>query len=155
MKNLSKPKPITEPFVQSQIIEHLKLKGWGKNLVEKGLNEHGVDIKVKNDKFGRYWLIETKGDPSESVKSPYGSRISSFHSAIGQILTRMHTEGKSNYKYRYKYGIGLPITYKEMALRKMPHDVCNKLNLYFFFVDHKGEVQVYDYKAIKNNKESK
>lgn len=155
MNNTNKQKPITEPFVQQKIVEYLAQNGWSKNLVAKGLNEHGVDIKVKNDKVSRYWLIEAKGDPSEMVKSPYGSRISCFHSAIGQILTRMHTEGKTNYKYRYKYGVGLPITYKEMVLRKIPYDVCNKLNLYFFFVDHKGEVQEYDYKAIKNNKELK
>ena len=139
----------TEPFVQKSIIEYLGLKGWANNLKSKELTESGCDIKVCNNRFARYWLIECKGDPSEKVKSPSGSRSSCFNSALGQIITRMHTNRKRSYKYGYKYGIGFPSSYKKMVIKKLPYDVCDKLNLYVFFVNHKGEVEEYDYKQIK------
>jgi hypothetical protein len=140
---------LTEPFTQSAIIQHLQKNGWSSNLMSKELKETGVDIKVRNDKFSRYWLIEVKGDPSEKVKSPSGSRSSSFNSALGQIITRMHTNRKRGYKYGYKYGIGFPLSFKNMVLKKLPHDVCDKLNLYIFLVHPNGEVEEYDHKKLK------
>lgn len=81
---MNKPRKIlTETFVQDSLIEYLKDNGWGKSLKGAELWEHGVDIKVRNDKFARYWLIEVKGDPSAKVKNPGGSRSSSFNSALG------------------------------------------------------------------------
>lgn len=144
-----KEKLLEEPFVQKSIVKYLACEGWGLNLTSRGLNEHGVDIKVKNNKIARYWLIETKGDPGIKVKSPYGSRISTFHSALGQIITRMHTTGKAGYKYRYKYGVGFPMSFKEMILKKLPYDTCDKLNLYLFFVNGRGDVEKYSHKEIK------
>lgn len=114
--------------------------------------EQGVDIKVRNDKFSRYWLIEAKGDPSIKVKSPAGSMSSSFNSAVGQIITRMHRNGARGYKYGYKYGIAFPVSFKKMVLRKMPFDVMDKLNLYIFFVDRAGFVEEIDWKKLKENK---
>lgn len=61
---------ITETFVQNSVINYLKDNKWSSNLVSKDLKSHGVDIKVRNDKFSRYWLIEVKGDPGINVKSP-------------------------------------------------------------------------------------
>lgn len=146
---MKETKLLEEPFVQQSIVKHLSLKGWSRNLTSRGLNEHGVDIKVKNNKVSRYWLIETKGDPSIKVKSPYGSRISTFHSALGQIITRMHTDRKRGYKYGYKYGIGFPVSFKEMVLKKLPYDTCDKLNLYVFFVNKRGDVEEYNHEGIK------
>tara|TARA_Y100000310_G_scaffold288684_2_gene314561 strand:- start:8074 stop:8529 length:456 start_codon:yes stop_codon:yes gene_type:complete len=146
---MKKVKLLKEPFVQDSIISYLKEQGWNSNLVSKNLTEVGVDIKVRNNKFSRYWLIEVKGDPSEKVKSPSGIRSSSFNSALGQIITRMHTNRKRGYKYGYKYGMGFPSSYKKMALKKLPYDVCDKLNLYLFFVNNKGEVEEFDHRKIK------
>lgn len=140
---------ITEDFVQNKVIEYLKSNGWNTSLQNAELWEQGVDIKVRNDKVSRYWLIEAKGDPSIKVKSPLGSMSSSFNSAVGQIITRMHTNGKRGYKYRYKYGIAFPISFKKMVLRKMPFDVMDKLNLYLFFVNKQGEVEELNWKRIK------
>lgn len=141
---------ISEPFVQKSIIEYLISQGWSLNLTSRELTEAGCDIKVRNNKFSRYWLIECKGDPSESVKSKSGSRSSNFNSALGQIITRMHTKRKRNYKYGYKYGIGFPSSYKKMVIKKLPYDICDKLNLYLFFANEIGEVEEYDYKKIKS-----
>lgn len=140
---------ITEDFVQNSLIEYLKLQGWSKSLKSAELWEKGVDIKVRNDKFSRYWLIEAKGDPSIKVKNPSGSQSSSFNSAVGQIITRMHRNGTRSYKYGYKYGIAFPISFREMILRKMPYDVMDKLNLYLFFVKSNGNVEELDWKKIK------
>lgn len=141
---------ITEDFVQKCLIKHLEACGWSKSLKSAELWEHGVDIKVCNNKFSRYWLIEAKGDPSIKVKSPLGSQSSSFNSALGQIITRMHRNGKRGYKYGYKYGIAFPVSFKKMVLRKIPHDVMDKLNLYLFFVDGMGNVEEINWKMLKN-----
>ncbi len=143
---------ITEDFVQNALIKYLEKEGWSKSLQSAELWEQGVDIKVRNNKVSRYWLIEAKGDPSIKVKSPAGSQSSSFNSAVGQIITRMHRNGVRGYKYGYKYGIAFPISFKKMVLRKMPFDVMDKLNLYLFFVDKKGNVEEIHWKKLKELK---
>jgi len=140
---------ITEPFVQKSIIKYLASLHWQRSLIKAELNQSGVDIKIRNNQYGRDWLIEVKGDPSERVKSPSGSRSSSFNSALGQIITRMHTNRKRAYKYGNKYGIGLPVSFKKMVLKKLPYDTCDKLNLYVFFVNHRGDVEEFDHKKLK------
>jgi len=153
---------MTEPFVREKIEEYLKKNGWSDNLQPPTLRGHGVDIKVKKEKpkkYGRYWLIETKGDPGPKVKSPGGSRSSSFNSAVGQIITRMHTKRK-RYKqgyHGYKYGVGFPLSSKKKVLNNLPYHVCEKLNLYAFFVNFSGEVEEYDHEKIEKiqNKKSK
>ncbi len=143
---------ITEIFVQNSLIDYLKMNGWSKSLKSAELWEQGVDIKVCNNKFSRYWLIEAKGDPSVNVKNPSGSMSSSFNSALGQIITRMHTEGARGYKYRYKYGVAFPLSFKKMVLKKIPYDVMDKLNLYLFFITNTGDVEIIDWKKLKNIK---
>lgn len=140
---------ITEDFVQNAIVKHLEANGWSKSLQSSELWEQGVDIKVRNNRYSRYWLIEAKGDPSLKVKNPSGSQSSSFNSAVGQIITRMHRNGKSGYKYGYKYGVAFPLSFRKMVLRKIPFDVMDKLNLYLFFVDKIGNVEELDWKKIK------
>ncbi len=143
---------LTEDFVQSKLIKHLERQGWSKSLKSAELWEHGVDIKVRNNKFSRYWLIEVKGDPSAKVKSPGGSRSSSFNSALGQIVTRMHRNGKRVYKYGYKYGIAFPSSFRPMVTKKMPFDIMDKLNLYIFFVEPNGAVEEISWRVMKNMK---
>lgn len=144
------PRLLKELFVQSSIRKHLLQQGYGENLRNTNLREHGVDIKVKHRKYGRYYLVEVKGDPSSRVKSPEGSRNSIMNSAIGQIITRMHTERKKGYKYGYKYGIAFPHSFKERILNKIPYDICDKLNLNIFLVDNMGRVEEYNYKKLKD-----
>ncbi len=143
-------KIIKEDFVQRCVVQYLEAQGWSKSLQSAELWEHGVDIKVRNNKFSRYWLIEAKGDPSAIVKSPGGSRSSSFNSALGQIITRMHRKGKRAYKYGYKYGIAFPVSFRKMIIKKLPFDVMDKLNLYLFFVDAQGNTEEIDWKKMKH-----
>jgi len=145
---------MTESSVRKKIEKYLKDNGWSDNLQPPALRRRGVDIKVKKEKpkkFGRYWLIEVKGDPSKKVKSPAGSRSSSFNSAVGQIITRMHTKRK-RYKqsyHGYKYGIGFPSSFKTKVLNNLPYYTCERLNLYAFFVNSRGRVEEYDHGSIK------
>lgn len=149
---MKKREIITEPFVQKSVVKYLEEKGWSKSLKSAELFEQGVDIKVRNNRFSRYWLIEAKGDPSEKVKSPSGSMSSSFNSAVGQIITRMHRRGRRAYKYGYKYGIALPYSFRKMAIRKMPFDVLDKLNLYMFFVTQSGQVEEISWRMLRKMK---
>lgn len=140
---------ISEDFVRDQIVKYLTSNGWSKSMVSKTLREHGVDIKVRNDKFSRYWLIEAKGDASPNAKHPRSHREVHFNLALGQIITRMKTSGTRGYKYRYKYGVGYPESFKDLVVRRLPYDVCDKLNLYIFFVNELGEVEVLNWKDLK------
>lgn len=141
---------LTEDFVQAKIVAYLKTKGWNTSLRAKNLKEHGVDIKVRNDKFSRYWLIEVKGDASPKAKYPKSHREVNFNLALGQVITRMQTNGVRSYKYRYKYGVGYPSSFKELVLRRLSYDVCDKLNLFIFFVNEAGEVEQYDWRGVKD-----
>ncbi len=140
---------LSEKFVQDSIVEYLFRKGWSRNLRTKTLKEHGVDIKVRNNKFGRYWLIECKGEAGDGAKAPLSRREANFRTALGQIITRMSTSGQRSYKYRYKYGVGFPLSFESLVVRRLPYDVCDKLNIYAFLVDTNGKVKLYDWRALR------
>jgi len=141
-------KLLTEPFVQKCVRKYLKKDNYGKNIKNTGLKEHGPDIKVKHNDFGRYYIVECKGDPSPNVKSMGGSRSSSLNSALGQIISRMHT-GRKSLRGGYNYGVAFPESFQKIALKKIPYYVCNRLRLSIFIVNHTGEVEKYDYKRLK------
>jgi len=151
---------LPEPFVQEAVIKYLakRNKGWGLYLKSAELHEQGVDIKVKNNNYGRYWLIEVKGDPSAKVKSPAGSRSSSFNSAIGQIITRMHSNRSEKYRecyHGYKYGIAFSTYFRDMVIKKVPFNVLRRLCLYIFFVDKNGKVEEIYWSELKKIQEEK
>ena len=52
---------MTEEFVKNSIIKFLSRKEWGTNLQFGELREKGVDIKVRHNRYSRYFLIECKG----------------------------------------------------------------------------------------------
>lgn len=148
----NKQKILTEPFVQRYVRKYLSELGYGQteDLKNTDLHKQGVDIKVKNRKYGRYFLVEVKGDPSIKATSPGGWRSSALNSALGQIITRMKRDGRPGYKYGYKYGIGFPTSFKNMLIHKVPFDAFNKLNLYAFFVSPSGQVECYDWRGIRD-----
>ncbi|OGG55134.1 hypothetical protein A3D62_00835 [Candidatus Kaiserbacteria bacterium RIFCSPHIGHO2_02_FULL_49_11] len=147
-------KLLPEKFVQDNIIEYLFRKGWSRNLRSKGTDEHGVDIKVRNNRYARYWLVECKGDASKTAKYPRSHREVCFNLALGQIITRMKSDGKRGYKYIYKYGVGFPVSFESMVVRRLPYSVADKLNLYIFLVDDKGKVVLYDWKKLREHQKA-
>ena len=148
-------KPLSERFVQNSIIEYLFRNGWSRNLRAKGLDEHGVDIKVRHIRYARYWLIECKGDASTKAKYPKSHEVNSFIFALGQILTRMKSDGQRGYKYGYKFGVGFPAGFRDLVISRLPSNVADKLNLYVFLVEKDGSVGVLDWKELKKLQTSK
>ena len=141
-------KQIPELFVQKCVRRHLLKSGFGIDLAHTELHEHGVDIKVKHQNYGRYYLVEAKGDPTPQVKSPEGWRSSAMNSALGQIITRMHTKRKHG-KYGYNYGIAFPSSFKKRVLGKIPYYVCKALRLNIFLVSRNGKVDEYTNRQLK------
>lgn len=135
-------KPISEQFVERSIIKYLSKNEWGTNLQFGGLREKGVDIKVRHNRYPRYFLIECKGKGSRpQMDDNY------FVYSLGQIITRMNTTGRT----RYYYGLGLSESSAKIALRRLPWQVAKKLLLYVFSVDEKGKVRKYDWQELKKH----
>lgn len=136
-----KLKILTEKFVRRSIIEWLFRNGWGRNLREKETKEHGVDIKVRHNKYPRYFLIETKGESSS--KSAVSQRETGFVYCLGQIITRI--KGPS----RYYYGLGLPESIARIAIRRLPWYVGKELLIFIFSVDNAGKVSKYSWQDLR------
>lgn len=132
---------MTEESIQRSIIKYLSRNKWGTNLQFVGLHERGVDIKVRHNRYSRYFLIECKG---EGIGR--GSNEVAFVYSLGQIITRMKSSGTT----RYYYGLGLPEKSAKIALRRLPWQVAKKLLLYIFSVDRKGKVVRYTWKELKS-----
>jgi hypothetical protein len=131
---------LSEKFVKQSIIKWLFRNGWGRNLEAGELRDRGVDIKVRNNKFSRYFLIETKGQG----KIRQADEVAFVYS-LGQIVTRMKVGAA-----RYYYGLGLPESSAKIAIRRVPWQVAKKLLLYVFSVNKKGKVKQYSWKNIKS-----
>lgn len=137
---------MTEEFVKNSIIKYLSRKEWGTNLHFGSLRERGVDIKVRHNRYSRYFLIECKG---QGVGR--GSSEVAFIYSLGQIISRMKSGGTT----RYYYGLGLPEKSAKIALRRLPWQVAKKLLLYVFSVDLNGVVAKYAWQDLKKVQEFK
>lgn len=135
-------KIISERFVRRAIINYLARKGWDRGLREKETAEHGVDIKVRHNKYSRYFFVETKGESSS--KFAKSVREVAFVYSLGQIVTRMKVGGA-----RYYYGVGLPELVAKIAVRRIPWQVAKKLLLNIFSVSNSGKVKQYSWQEIK------
>lgn len=133
---------MNEDFVKNSIIKYLSANGWG-YFQFGGLHDHGVDIKCRNHKYSRYFLIETKGQgKTKQMDENY------FVYSLGQIITRMNCGGNT----RNYYALGLPDSVAKKAIKRIPWQVAKKLLLYIFSVNEKGKVELYSWKDIKNKK---
>jgi hypothetical protein len=135
---------LSEKFVKKAIVKWLFKNGWGTNLEIGELRDPGVDIRVRNNKYSRYFLIETKGEGSKLSNSRRSQRETHFVYGVGQIITRMKT-GNS----RYYYGLGVPESIARIAIRRLPWQVAKKLLIYIFSVNAKGKVNVHSWKDLK------
>jgi len=137
-------KLMNEKFVRRAVIKWLSRKGYNLGLRERETNEHGIDIKVRHHKYPRYFLVEVKGDPdTKKVKYPHSRREVSFVYVIGQIVLRMR------YKAKYKYAIGLPISYSDKVFRRLTPILLKKLNLSVLLVNNEGKVKEITWKNLK------
>jgi hypothetical protein len=131
---------MSETFVKNAVIRWLSRNGWGTNLEFDELHAHGVDIRVRNNRYSRYFLIEAKGEG----KNRSGSEVAFVYS-LGQIITRMKDGGST----RNYYGLALPAKSAQIALRRVPWQVSKKLQLYIFSVNADGNVERYSWQDIK------
>ena len=134
---------MAEDQVQVRIIAYLKEIGYGRNLVSKTGKEHGVDIRVRNNKVGRYFLVECKGDGGRSHLHNH------FYISLGQIISRMHTDRSAKDEFGYKYGIAAPNSWRKKVIKHLPYYVCKKLNLHVFLVGSDEEVEYLSWKELK------
>lgn len=130
---------ISETFVKNAIIKWLSSNGWG-HLKFDDLHTHGVDIRAKAIKYGRYYFIEAKGLGSNRSSAEVG-----FIYSLGQLITRM-ADGGTTINY---YALGLPEKSAKIALRRLPWQVSKKLHLNILSVDEDGNVEHYTWKQIK------
>lgn len=144
-----------EPFIQDSVIKYLADKGYSKNIVSKGLHEHGADIRVCNEKYSRYWLVECKGG-SRNAKNTGSADVSNFLVGLAQIITRIHSKTMPTAtKGSNKYGVAYPDYFKDKHLKKVHWTVCKQLNLHFFFVDKDGNVEEYNWQRIRTKNEGR
>lgn len=118
------------------------------NLRVGELRDRGVDIRVRHNKYPRYFLIETKGEGSIKSKSHQSQKETNFVYGLGQLITRMETEA------RYYYGLGLPESSAGIAVRRVPWKVAKKLLFYVFSVDSIGRVKQYTWQDLKKVQKS-
>jgi len=129
---------MTEQEIQKCIVSYLAAKGWGSNIETKKLSEKGCDIVLRNDRYGRYFFIECKGDPKETTKNKHSSREVAFVYSLGQIITRI-----DNPKAGYYYGLGLPEKTAKIAMRRISRYLALHLKLHIFSVRENGVVKEY------------
>ena len=141
---------ITEKFVEDNVKKFLIKDGFLDNGKQKELWEHGVDIKMKHKDCGWYYLVECKGEPGARgvVKSFSGSMSSSINSAIGQIISRMHTKRKSRHG-GYNFSVAFPVSFREKVIKRIPFYACKNLRLSLFFVKHNGDVEKITWSELK------
>lgn len=137
----SERNPLDEEFVKHSIVKYLSGKGWGH--FEYGtLHVHGVDIRARKIGYGRYLSVETKGNSllrqSDEVAFVY---------SLGQIATRMKDSGST----RNYYGLGLPDSAANIALRRLPWQVAKKLLLSVYSVNRAGEVEEFSWKELRKS----
>ena len=135
---------MTEEFVKNSVIKYLSRKEWGTNLHFGSLRDRGVDIKVRHNRYSRYFLIECKGDPNpDTFGSVNSGREVAFNYVLGQIVSRMRSKSK------YWYAIGLPDSMREKIIKRLPKEVCKKLRLKILLVSENGKVEELNWRHLK------
>ena len=135
-------KSISEEFVKRAMIKWLTRNEWGTNLEFGDLRDKGVDIRVRHNRYSRYFLIETKGEGAS--KSWRSQNEVNFVYGLGQLITRMNTGGA-----RYYYGLAFPDVMARIAIRRIPWQVAKKLLLYIFSVTKNEKVKQYTWQDLK------
>jgi hypothetical protein len=130
----------SESKVIAAVVRWLYRNGYG-YLVYKEKAHHGVDIRVRNLRYSRYFFIEAKGDPIKA-KYPDSSRTVDFWTAIGQIVSRMRTLS-ADY-----YGVAFPVSYYK-KIKNLPWVFCKKNRLHVFLVDG-NKVKCLNWRQLKS-----
>lgn len=144
-KELKKADVLSEDKVKEYVIKWLSKNNYG-HFQYGDKKKHGPDIKAKQNRYGVYYIIEAKEEGATSQVND-----SNFLNSLGQIITRMNV-GKQT---QYRYGLALPEKLARIALRRIPWQVCRKLNLRVLMVNNDGNVKEHLPKDIKKEQEKK
>ena len=144
-KELKKADVLSEDKVKEYVIKWLSRNDYG-DFTYGDKKDRGPDIKAKKNGYGVYYIIEAK---KEGATAPLNDNY--FLNSLGQIITRMNV-GK---RTKYSYGLALPEKSAKIALRRIPWQVCEKLNLRVLMVSKDGTVKEYKPKDIKKEQEKK
>jgi hypothetical protein len=125
---------LTEDQVKNAVIAALGKRDFIPTKI-RALSEHGVDITAKHRNYSRYFLVEVKGDPPNSVKNSRSGREVRFLLSVGQLITRIQP------KRGYYYGLAFPATYKTMVTRRIHPTLLKELKIQLFFVDTRRNVE--------------
>ena len=151
---------IDEDYITNRVINYMENKvngNWhAEKTVKADLNQHGVDIKLIGGKRNsEYFFIECKG--KSYAKSARSINREGWLNALGQIVTRMNVKryynssnGGKEINRAYKYGLGLYWESAQVALRRIPKEIAQVLNLYIFSVNDKGEVKCFTPSQFKD-----
>ena len=128
---------MSERFVQNAIADYLgRREHYATNLRIKLATEHDVDIRVRHNRYGRWFLIETKGETDSKSARSYSETM--FIYSLGQIVTRMKSGARDN------YGLGLPEPSAQIAIKRIPWRAAEKLHLHIFSDTKTQHVKMYD-----------
>jgi len=142
-------KSISEDAVKNAVLVFLGKHGWRPTDI-KTIHEHGVDIMVRKQNYGRYFCIEVKGDPSPKVVSQRSGREVRFVESLGQLLTRINPDNG------YYYGLAYPTSYRKLVLGRLRFpSMLKKLKIHLFFVDEKRRVEDLTWKDLNSKSGSK
>src|SRR3989344_1984168 len=91
---------ITESNVVNAVENYLEKKGY-KIKVKKGISSHGADIKTDyHPIYRKQFIIEAKGEAGQKKSSSHPIKHNAFYYMLGQILSRMDSEGNRPNKGR-------------------------------------------------------
>ena len=122
-----------EQFIHETMIMYLEGKGYTKVVNASKLWEHGVDIKVRNKDYSRYWIIEVKGPGSRQAM-----RVNYFIAILGETLQRM-TDSNA------RYSIALPDLEQFRRLwERLPQLAKERTTIDVIFVDEDGNISFLD-----------
>ena len=126
--------PLTEERVRNAVIAKLASMNYMPRAINS-LSEHGVDITARHQRYGRYFLVEVKGEPRNGVKSAKAGREVRFLQGLGQLITRIQPERG------YYYGLAFPSTYRDTVTRRLHPALLKRLKIHLFFVDDRLKVE--------------
>jgi hypothetical protein len=104
--------------------------------------EHGLDILMRNVRYGRFLCIEAKGDGGRAACAPGSGRETRFLISLGQVLTRMRP------RTGYHYGLAYPDSYRTLVVRRIDHEVLKVLRIRLYFVDRTGAVEEATWRTL-------
>jgi hypothetical protein len=113
-------------------------------------NNSIFNLLSKTFRRGEIYNSEIKGE--SRIKSARSVSENAFVYSLGQIVTRMKVVDA---RHAYNYGLGLPESSANIAIRRIPWQFARKVCLYVFSVNSTGKVKLYSWQDLKKIQKEK